>query len=253
MTPAPAAPRRAPRAAGGMAESLATPRHRSSGNISVVPPADGCGVQPAESSRRGIGLLRTPRRPDAYDLSPSPGARARLAAAAQTCSLHDFCREWRGPLGVLTALLLAFMIGACCGQQRAAPADADAGGNFSAEPEGAFARLSEERLKSITSNLAMLQSLHKVVVKADDTYEEVMLLSLSSESRANAPSGSALKLPPASASAGAARCCPQHAPIMKARSRAVSTPSGPRHSRQKSCKEHVWAAAARRARGPGEE
>merc|ERR1740122_450509 len=173
MTPAPAAPRRAPRAAGGMAESLATPRHRSSGNISVVPPADGCGVQPAESSRRGIGCLRTARRRDAYDLSPSPGARARLAAAAQTCSLHDFCREWRGPLGVLTALLLAFMIGAYCGQQRAAPADADAGGNFSAEPEGAFARLSEERLKNITSNLAMLQGLHKVVVKADDTYEEV--------------------------------------------------------------------------------
>lgn len=72
------------------------------------------------------------------------------------------------------ALAIAFAVGLLFGQ-RAGPwpagasADAESGGG----PMRAFEAISEERLQAITASLRELQGLHRVVVKADDTYEEV--------------------------------------------------------------------------------
>lgn len=78
-----------------------------------------------------------------------------------------------GPLGALAALLGAFLFGFGSHPAGPASADAGAGGNVTGDQLEVLAQLSEERLQNITSNLVLLQGLHQVVVRADDTYEEV--------------------------------------------------------------------------------
>ncbi|CAK0799250.1 unnamed protein product [Prorocentrum cordatum] len=150
--------------------SPANPRLRRSGGTPAPAPV----APPGGGSPQG----RTPaRRPETYELSPRPWRRA--AAACRGALELPFWFSW-GLVVVMAAMLPAFLFGKYVGKQHngSSPHDADAdnlscGGNQSCGSMGALARLSEERLRDIASNLRALQGLSQVVVKADDTYEEV--------------------------------------------------------------------------------
>jgi hypothetical protein len=133
-------------------EIESTPKHRSSGNV-VIPKLQ----------------LQTPRSSDAAQKTSST-QKAMLQLRAGVAKMQKLLHQKSMAAGACAAVL-AIMLGILLFRSTPGAAKPE-----DASTESGFAmldKLYEEKLKSIATSVTSLENLGQIVVKADETYEEV--------------------------------------------------------------------------------